>query len=228
MDVTLPITRSFAGEHVIGIDPPLLPSLPDVWRRRINAFAGRALSDKAMSAEQALRSGMQRLYGLSRGPGIAEGLAVSAAPGALGAAPAAAFVQIGPGIGIAQNGEDIQVGRNLRVALGDIPVILRVDLADMLAGGAAPTPGVAPVAPIAADTSAAPMAQRLRPEAPRRLGDPLATIAANPASGALAHVAVLVAQPIAAEILGRPLDQCPPDPRDDPYIDLQRIDGMEL
>src|SRR5690606_31740211 len=37
-----------------------------------------------------------------------------------------------------------------------------------------------------------------------------------------------VAQPVSAELIGRPLDDCRPDPRDDPYVDLQRIDGMRL
>src|SRR5690606_39430742 len=31
-----------------------------------------------------------------------------------------------------------------------------------------------------------------------------------------------------AEMIGRPLDDCRPDPRDDPYIDLQRVDGVRL
>ncbi len=44
MDVTQPIRQSFADEHVIGTDPPMRPELSGYWRRKINAFAGRALS----------------------------------------------------------------------------------------------------------------------------------------------------------------------------------------
>jgi hypothetical protein len=229
MDVTLPISRSFADEHVIGIDPPLQPELANVWRRRINAFTGRALSDKAMSAEQAMRSGLQRLEGLSRAPGLAEGLMASAEPGAVGLAPATARLLVTPGIGIARSGEDVQIGRPLRIALGDLPVILPVAASDALgpmsdAGGG--------VAAALADANAAPPVAprpaRLAPEAPRRVGDTLAAIAANPKAAALPRVGVLVAQPIAAEILANPLDTCPPDPRDDPYVDLQRIDGCRL
>src|SRR6187551_3885402 len=121
MDVTQPIRRSFADEHVIGIDPPMRPDLPSVWRRRINAFAGRALSDTAMSAEQALRSGMQRLYGLALAPGTVEQLVVRADAEAIGADPANARIQISPGLGITRSGEDVTIGRAVHLPLGDFP-----------------------------------------------------------------------------------------------------------
>ncbi len=227
MDVTQPIRRSFADEHVIGTDPPLRPEQPNVWRRRINAFAGRALSDKAMTAEQALRSGMQRLYGLALTPGTVDGLEAKAEAGSIGAAPSDAVIQLSPGLAIARSGEDISVSRTMRLPLGDLPVILRVDHADALEGEGDVGADEAP--PADRDTEdGAPAAEGIRPEQPRKLGDTLAAIAANPDSAALPHVAVLVAQPVVAEILGRPLDPCPPDPRDDAYVDLQRIDGARL
>jgi hypothetical protein len=228
MDVTQPIRRSFADEHVIGIDPPLRPDQPNVWRRRINAFAGRALSDTAMSAEQALRSGMQRLYGLALTPGTVEQLVVTAEPGAIGAGPADARIQLSPGLGIARSGEDISIGRTVRLPLGDLPVILRIDHADALAGPGAIGPDT-PAGP--ADPATSPgetTAERIRPELSRVLGETLGTIAANPESADLPHAAVLVAQPVYAEMIGRPLDPCPAYPPDDAYIDLQRIDGVRL
>lgn len=227
MDVTQPIRRSFADEHVIGIDPPLRPEQPSIWRRRINAFTGRALSDKAMSAEQALRSGMQRLYGLALTPGTVEGLEVRAEPDAYGAGPIDARIQITPGLGVARSGEDVSAGRVIRLPLGDLPVILRVDHADALED---PDKAIAdaPPPPVDAAEIEGTMAERIRPELPRRIGRTLGEIAANPDSAGLPHVAVLVAQPVVAEILGRPLDPCAPDPRDDAYVDLQRIDGMRL
>lgn len=227
MDVTQPIRRSFADEHVIGIDPPLRPELPNIWRRRIHAFTGRALSDKAMSAEQALRSGMQRLYGLALTPGTVEGLEVSAEPDAYGAGPADARIRITPGLGVARSGEDVSAGRAIRLPLGDLPVILRVDHADALED---PDKAIAeaPDAPVDTAETEGSMAERIRPELPRRISRTLGEIAENPDSAGLPHVAVLVAQPVVAEILGRPLDPCPPDPRDDAYVDLQRIDGMRL
>lgn len=227
MDVTQPIRPSFADEHVIGIDPPMRPALPNVWRRRINAFAGRSLSDTAMSAEQALRSGMQRLYGLSLAPGTVDQLAVSAGVGAIGAAPADALIQVNPGLGIARSGEDVTFGRLVRIALGDVPVILRSDHAAAIAADKViATDAPAGTAPAGATPGT--MASRLRPELTRIVGDPLAGIAAHPLSADLPHVAILVAQPVCAEMLGQPLDPCPSAPADDAYIDLERIDGARL
>lgn len=228
MDVTQPIRRSFADEHVIGIDPPMRPELPNVWRRRINAFAGRALSETAMSAEQALRSGMQRLYGLALTPGTVDQLAVSADADAIGKAPADAHIQVSAGLGIARSGEDVTIGRAVRLPVGDLPVILRSDHADALSGHGVIATDAASESPAPADRASGGITERIRPEQTRILGPRLVEIAANPKSVGLPHVGVLVAQPIFAEMLGRPLDSCPPHPSDDAYIDLQRIDGARL
>ncbi len=226
MDVIQPIRQSFADEHVIGTDPPMRPELSGYWRRKINAFAGRALSDKAMTAEQDLRSGMQRLFGLSLSPGCVEGLAVTPERAAIGVEAKDAAIQISPGIGIARSGEDISFGRTVRLPLGDIQVVIRVDHADSLAD----EDNVDPEIPRrrTATGSAMTWPGGCAPKSPGRIGQQLAAIAANKASATLPHVAVLVAQPVAAEILGRPGDDCPPDPRDDAYVDLQRIDGARL
>jgi hypothetical protein len=226
MDVTQPIRRSFADEHVIGTDPPMRPELSAHWRRRINAFAGRAISDKALTAEQDLRSGMQRLYGLALQSGIAEGLVVRAESGAIGQPADRAVITISPGSAIARSGEDVSIGRTVRLPLGDLAVVMRVDHAAALSDDAVT---LLPDAPSAGEGElASGLEDRLSPELPRGLSDPLKIIAANPESAALPHVAVLVAQPIVADIQGRPGDGCPPDPRDDPYVDLQRIDGARL
>lgn len=227
MEVTQPIRRSFADEHVIATDPPMRPELANHWRRRINAFAGRALSDKAMTAEQDLRSGMQRLYGLALTPGVVEGLAATAGLGAIGAKPKEATLQVSPGLGIAHSGEDVSIGRAVIVPLADLPVILRVDHSDALGDAEVEVQPDAPRLPVGGGDENAGL-ERLSPALPRRVGETLATIAKNAESAALPHVAVLVARPVTAEILGRPVDRCPPDPRDDPYVDLQRIDGTQL
>ncbi len=104
MEITRYIGRSFADEHVIGVDPPMRPSLPDVWRRRIHAFSGRAVSDKALTAEQSLRSGMQRLYGLSLAPGVIDGLELTVEADAIGGAPDLARIRLDPGFGLARRG----------------------------------------------------------------------------------------------------------------------------
>ena len=226
MDVTQPIRRSFADEHVIGTDPPMRPELGNHWRRRINAFAGRALSDKALTAEQDLRSGMLRLYGLALQAGLADGLVVRAEHGAIGQPADRALITLSSGSGIARSGEDIAVGRTVRLPVGDIPVVMRVDHAAALADD---DQTLLPDAPPVVDAEVlSGLAERLRPERPRGIAEPLKAIAAKAESAALPHVAVLVAQPVVADIQGRPGDGCPPDPRDDPYVDLQRIDGARL
>lgn len=228
MDVTQKIHRPLADEHVIGVDPPMRPELPGVWRRRINPFAGRALSDRALTAEQESRSGLQRLQGLALAPGTVEGLEILVDSASVGRAPGEAFFQLAPGHGIARSGEDVSVGGGRRMPFGDLPVILRVDHADALAGEGAPIHETGSLADAEGDGALSGMAARLRPILPRRLGDTLAEIAGNAESAGLPHVGIIVAQPVTATILGRPRDLCPPDPRDDPYVDLQRIDGCRL
>jgi hypothetical protein len=228
MDVTRKPGRTFADEHVIGVDPPMRPELPGFWRRRLNAFTGRAVSDKALTAEQDVRSGMQRLQGLALSPGSVEGLEVLLDPGAPGKAPGEAFFQVAPGLGIARSGEDVSIGAPRRMAFGAVPVILRSDHADALEGAGAPAGDAAAAADPVEDGAVAGMAARLRPALPRRLGRTLAEIAANPESAQLPHVAILVAQPVTATVLGREVDDCRPDPRDDAYVDLRRVDGSRL
>jgi len=219
MRIVSAIDRPLADEHVIGVDPPLKPALDGVWRRRINPFAGRSLSDRALTAEQDTRAGIQRLRGQSVTAGIVSGLDLLLEHGAQGAAPDSARFQLLPGFGLGQSGEDIVVSSPRRIALGKIPVYARVDQLDAIAAGGAapPDPANAPAGP-----------DGLRPLLPRRIGPALGSLIAAPAAAALPRVAVLIAEPVTAAILGRPQDDCPPDPRDDPYDDLERIDGTRL
>jgi hypothetical protein len=227
MRIVSGIDAPLADEHVLGTDPPLRPSLPDVWRRRINPFTGRSLSDRALSAEQAQRSGMQRLRGQSVSAGVIAGLDVLAEPGAVGGLPDAAFVQLLPGSGLTRAGEDVIVASPRRVALADLQVRARVDLLDRLAEERArrlrdgPAPAAEPALPeVPAATSPTLL--------PRRLGGAFGRLLEEAGSSLLSRVAVLVAEPVTATILAGVRDACPPDPRDDPYDDLRLIDGCRL
>lgn len=222
MRIVSTIDRPLRDEHVLAVDPPLQPELPAFWRRRINPFGGRALSAAALAAEQEVRSGVQLLRGQSVTAGIVSGLDLLLEPNA--GVPAEAIVQILPGFGLTHSGEDIAIASPRRLALGDLPIYARVDhldaagvppaAADSLHGHDEPPPGSAFAS--------------LPPLRPRRLGPPLRdAIAANVE---LPRVAILVAEPVTAEIVGRadPASSCPRDPRDDPYDDWQRIDGCRL
>lgn len=220
MRITLPIGRSaLDDEHVIGVDPPLRPELPGVWRRRINPFAGRALSDRALTAEQESRNGLQRLRGQGVTAGVISGLDVMIEPGAKDALPDSVVIQILPGFGLTQSGEDVTISTPRRIALDTLPVFAPVHLLDAVAAQSA-AGGMEPDNP-AVDGG-------LRPPHPRRAGPSLKSILAAPSSDDFPRVALLIAEPVTATILGHPRDKCPPDPRDDPYDDLQLIDGVRL
>ncbi len=296
MAIKTPIHAPLQDEHVLAVDPPLRPDQSGVWRRRINAFTGRALSDKALTAEQTMRSGLQRLHGLSMTAGVVEGLALLPALKAIGAQPDAARIQIGPGLGLALSGEDVRLGSGRECLLADLQLVLPVATADLLntalaeartgagtgtgtatrtgTGSATPlapllrsgsdrlepdrvlplpaagrmlrplaSPGAArmpanpfvlprlsqaALADIQSRREGKPLAERLLPEAPRRIDLTLGRIFKLGAAAALPRAGVIVAQPIEATILGRQDADCPPDPRDDPYADLQLMDGARL
>jgi hypothetical protein len=225
MRIVSTIDRPLKDEHVLAVDPPLRPELPEFWRRRINPFGGRALSAAALAAEQQVRSGVQLLRGQSVTAGIVSGLDLLLEPNAETAAPGEAIVQVLPGFGLTHSGEDVAIGSPRRLALGDLPIYARVDRLDAA--------GVPPAAadPLHRSHEEPPAGGAFAPLPalrPRRMGPPLRdAIAANVD---LPHVAILVAEPITAEIVGRgdPASPCPRDPRDDPYDDWQRIDGCRL
>lgn len=220
MRVTLPIDAALRDEHVLAADPPLAP-VADTWRRRINAFQGRALGHRALSAEQAANAGLQRLRGRSVTAGVIEGLDPVPETSALGAAPAEAWLRLPAGSGLARSGEDLRIPADRRVALGSLPIWARADLLDAIAEGAPPP---APPAPGPED----PAFPGLRPPLPRRLGPALSEALEAPAAAALPRAAVLVLEPTTVAILAEAAHDCPPDPRNDPYDDLQLIDGARL
>jgi hypothetical protein len=222
MRIVSGIDVPLADEHVIGTDPPLTPTVAGFWRRRLNPFTGRALSDRALTAEQETRAGIQRLRGQSVSAGVIAGLDVLAEPGAFGAAPADAVIQILPGSGLSRAGEDVIIGSPRRIALAELPVFARVDQLDAIAAG--DPPGGTGDAPPVGDGGEGP----LFPPRPRRTGPRLGQLLSAAAAADLPRAAVLVAEPVTAVLQANPRDACPPDPRDDPYDDLQRIDGCRL
>ena len=233
MEVITPIRRALEDEHVIGVDPKLKPDLPGVWRRRIHAFTGRAISDKALTAEQEMRSGLQRLQGLTMTAGIVSGLDVAPDRLSIGAAPGQARLRVGPGFGLARSGEDIAIGAARQVGLASLPIVVPVTIADALRGAGAAAPPATTVvgAPSPGPDRFAidePIATRLVTALPRKVALTLGEAIDKPAAADLPRCAILVAQPVNATILPRLGDDCPPDPRDDPYCDLQQIDGCRL
>ena len=52
-----PIANPLPGEHLAAVHPTMRPDVGTYWHRRLNLFTGRALSDTALTAEQAGRAG---------------------------------------------------------------------------------------------------------------------------------------------------------------------------
>ena len=230
MRIVSAIDPALRDEHVLEVDPSLRPELPGEWRRRINPFTGRSLSDKALTAEQGYRGGIQRLRGQSLTAGAVFGLDLQLEPGAAAAFPSDARFQLLPGMGLSVYGEDVVVSTPRRLALGDLPVYARADYLDALTSGATSLPpdpsGPAQPTPGAL---AGGLFVNLRPELPRRIGASLTELLGQPAAADLPPAAILLAEPVTATILARPdATNCPHDPRDDPYDDLQLIDGCRL
>jgi hypothetical protein len=111
-----PIPSPLAGEHVLAVAPrPAYPSVDAGWRRRTRMFAGRALDDQALSREQEARAGQLALLGQTLAPGVVVGLEVGFEATASGD-----FLRVAPGIGLVASGEDVVLGREVRVRLADL------------------------------------------------------------------------------------------------------------
>ena len=132
------IKNPFSGERIAAIEPPLNPNVDARWRRRLNLYTGRALSDTALTTEQAGRVGRLAARGQMMSPGVINGLMVGLEgplvsehdvrirkdPEAL---RDAYFFHISSGAGIMPSGEDVVLPRNIRVAVGHVPVYTTVD-----------------------------------------------------------------------------------------------------
>jgi hypothetical protein len=118
MGVTL-IASPAAGEELLGIEPDLLQQVdPGWWRRRLNLFTGRALSDTALDQEQFYRSSRLAMLGQSVTPGSVSGLEL-----AVNTSPADPIVTVNAGYGILANGEDVTLLSTLNTPLSTLPVL---------------------------------------------------------------------------------------------------------
>jgi hypothetical protein len=115
-----PILKPLPGEGVVGADPPLGPFVPADWRRRLNCYVGRTLSDTALTAEQAERARRLATLGQKVSAGVVRGLAPALEPGT--GDPAGFLLHIAAGLGLAATGEDVVLTQAARVNVRDVPV----------------------------------------------------------------------------------------------------------
>ncbi len=255
-----PIRDPLFGERVIKVQPTIAPQVDASWRKRLNLFTGRALTDTALSAEQAERGGRLALRGQLVSPGTVAGLEASLEQ-RTESGRAKFFLQVTPGLGLCASGEDVEVPLGLQVDIETLPVYFDRD-------------GLAPLVmrsrdALTAELSASPQADTSTPTAPpdpnsmapqmiggvtrallNQLDMPVApddvlappqTYRLAPSLTALLAVAklaaealpllfVVVLQPVQAEQVGNfnPADPCEQDPDNDPFDDLQIVDGCRL
>jgi hypothetical protein len=151
MRVTL-IRNPLPGEGVVAIDPPLDPVARPGWRRRLNLYTGRALTDAALTIEQYARGSRLALLGEALEPGVVAGLTPALEPAVGDAAP---VLQVAAGLGLTAAGEDVIVPAALRVALSDVPVLGEQGVGELTLGslpaGSLPDAGVFLLRPFEAD-----------------------------------------------------------------------------
>ncbi|MDT4956099.1 MAG: hypothetical protein QOJ02_4237 [Acidobacteriota bacterium] len=240
------IRHPLSGERIIGVDPPLNPSVDAQWRRRLNLYTGRALSDAALTTEQSGRSGRLAARGQMVSPGVVNGLIVGLeSPPAINidiktlirlkkdpeALRQSYFFHISSGAGIMPSGEDVVVSRNVRVAVGDVPVYTTVESLTKVAQPQSSKPDQ-PVA-LPADTVFGERRVESKPDAslvlkPRRLGPPL--IKLGKAGIVVPRASILLLQPITLKRVGEfdDEDPCEQDPQNYAFEDWQLVDGCQL
>ncbi len=115
---TTPITNPVPGESLVGTEPQLLQQVDPGWRRRLNLFTGRALTDVALKSEQTYRSGLLTTLGQSATAGTVKGLALT-----LDTSGADPLLMVSPGYGIRGDGMDVALLSTLKTALSTLAVI---------------------------------------------------------------------------------------------------------
>lgn len=99
------------GERVIAVNPEMKPEIGADWRRRLNFYTGRSLSDVALTTEQAGRDGRLAMRGQMMSPGVITGLEA-----ALELDPDGNyFYHLLGGAGMAASGEDFVMTQGMRV-----------------------------------------------------------------------------------------------------------------
>lgn len=109
--------RLLRGEVFIGLHPALDAPFRTLWTQRMRAYAGRALTEIVLDAEQVHAMGHLNLNGHTISHGISRGLEVSM----LGT-PESPRIYITAGDAVSANGEDVILPRAVEVSLWDVPI----------------------------------------------------------------------------------------------------------
>jgi hypothetical protein len=99
------------GERVIAVNPEMKPEIGADWRRRLNFYTGRSLSDVALTTEQTGRDGRLAMRGQLLSAGVVTGLEAALELDLSGDY----FYHLLGGAGIAASGEDLVMPQGMRV-----------------------------------------------------------------------------------------------------------------
>ena len=211
-----PILNSLDGERVVAVDPPLKPNLETDWRRRLNLYTGRSLSDTALTIEQDGRAGRLATRGQMVSAGVVSGLEIDfeqvpRTPTDDDPRSEVFFYKINSGFGIAASGEDVMLPRKLQVDHGSTRVYAPTTLLE-------PDPRIEETVPGEGRALVA-----------RTLGPRLADLSADAKAG-LPRAGILVLQPVVAEVVADldDTDPCEQDPQNFAFEDWELIDGARL
>jgi hypothetical protein len=95
------VSDPLPGERTAEVEPVPAPLVDSPWARP-HYVTGRAVSDRALDAEQQLRMGHATLLGQALAPGVVHGLEVVRAEGTL-------RIEVAAGLGLCGTGEDVVV-----------------------------------------------------------------------------------------------------------------------
>jgi hypothetical protein len=225
------ITDPVAGEQALATVPAISPLARGGWRRRLNLFTGRALSDTALRAEQDHRGGHLATLGQTFSHGVVHGLEVDREVGGTPGAPVYSL-HVGPGLGLTAAGEDVFVPRALRVPLDHLWAYLTTGGGTMPEppGDDAPEPPLQTV-PLGAQLGPGmgPLYPPIPPQ-PEFVGPWERVRPGGTQPRAFPRAMVLVLEPVAAEVTEGPAgaDSCEQDPANDAFADWQVADGSRL
>jgi hypothetical protein len=217
------LSARLAGEMPVAVQPRLAGRVDAGEQRRMNAFAGRALTAPLLHAEQNHRSRHIALLNRALSAGVVEGLGlaffeadIAAIDSAADAAPASLALDaprrllLDSGMALAASGEEVVVPQPLEFDVLDLPLWAP----DWLLDGTAPLPRTTEADGTALDS--------------RRLGRSLR--AELRAGRAVPRVGIVVLEPVEHwQVEGAdPFDQCERDLEAEAFEDQQRRDAGRL